>query len=242
MPSDILGVNVFNVKTGEFEFRPGPVFTQVLLADELNRATPRTQSALLEAMQERQATMDGLTRALPRPFVVLATLNPIEMEGTFPLPEGQLDRFMLRVRLGYPSHSEESEILVRFQDVVSAAPLQSVLKASQLSDLQAQVTKVMVDDTLRDYLLRIVEETRKSDELELGASPRASLALFKASQARAAIEGRSYVLPDDIKRLAGPVLSHRLIPSSQARLRGRRPDQILEDIVRAVPVPIQRRG
>jgi MoxR-like ATPase len=243
MPADILGVNVFNMKSGEFEFRPGPVFTQVLLADELNRATPRTQSALLEAMQERQATIDGRTRALPEPFLVLATLNPIEMEGTFPLPEGQLDRFMLRIRLGYPTHSEESEILARFQHVTSGSlPLEAVVTTAQLTALQEAVTHVRVDDTLRDYLLHIAEQTRRSDELELGASPRASLALFKASQALAAISGRSYVLPDDIKRLAGPVLAHRLIPGSQARLRGRRPAQILDDIVRGVPVPIQRQG
>ena len=243
MPADILGVNVYNIKSGQFEFRAGPIFTQVLLADELNRATPRTQSALLEAMQERQATMDGVTRPLPEPFLVLATLNPIEMEGTFPLPEGQLDRFMMRIRLGYPSHGEESEILARFQHVTTATPkIQSVIAAAELARLQSLVTDVMVDDTLRDYLLHIVEETRKSNELELGASPRASLALFKATQALAAVNGRSYVLPDDIKRLAEPVLAHRLIPNSQARLRGRRPAQILDDIVRGVPVPIQRRA
>ncbi|MBI2964891.1 MAG: MoxR family ATPase [Chloroflexi bacterium] len=243
MPADILGVNVYNMKSGQFEFRAGPVFTQVLLADELNRATPRTQSALLEAMQERQATMDGVTRPLPEPFLVLATLNPIEMEGTFPLPEGQLDRFMMRIRLGYPSHVEESEILARFQHVTTAIPkINSVLTAAELVKLQSLVTDVMIDDTLRDYLLHIVEETRKSNELELGASPRASLALYKATQAWAAVNGRSYVLPDDIKRLAEPVLAHRLIPNSQARLRGRRPAQILDDIVRGVPVPIQRRS
>jgi MoxR-like ATPase len=243
MPADILGVNVYNMKSGQFEFRAGPVFTQVLLADELNRATPRTQSALLEAMQERQATMDGVTRPLPAPFLVLATLNPIEMEGTFPLPEGQLDRFMMRIRLGYPSHAEESEILARFQHVTTATPkIDSVLTAAELAKLQSLVTDVMIDDTLRDYLLHIVEETRKSNELELGASPRASLALYKATLAWAAVNGRSYVLPDDIKRLAEPVLAHRLIPNSQARLRGRRPMQILDDIVRGVPVPIQRRA
>jgi MoxR-like ATPase len=243
MPADILGVNVFNMKSGEFEFRPGPVFTQVLLADELNRATPRTQSALLEAMQEQQATIDGRTRALPAPFLVLATLNPIEMEGTFPLPEGQLDRFMLRVRLGYPTHSEESEILLRFQHLTSSSlSLDPVVTTARLSALQEAVTHVRVDDALRDYLLHIAEQTRKSDELELGASPRASLALFKGAQALAAISGRNYVLPDDIKRLAGPVLVHRLIPGSQARLRGRRTAQILDDIIRGVPVPIQRQG
>jgi len=241
MPSDVLGVNVYNMKSGEFEFRPGPVFTQVLLADEVNRATPRTQSALLESMQERQATIDGTTHRLPSPFLVLATLNPIEMEGTFPLPEGQLDRFMLRITLGYPTHGEESEILARFQQsAVSPAALKPAITVSELAALQAAVTRIRVDQTLRDYLLRIVEATRKNDEIELGASPRASLALFKASQAYAAIHGRSYVLPDDIKRLTPPVLGHRLIPSSHARLRGRKPEHVLEDILRTVPVPIQR--
>ncbi|MBI4306050.1 MAG: MoxR family ATPase, partial [Chloroflexi bacterium] len=218
------------------------VFAQVLLADEVNRATPRSQSALLEAMQERQVTIDGITRALPEPFLVLATLNPIEMEGTFPLPEGQLDRFMLRISLGYPSHSEESEILERFHHATVVPPLEPVASMAELNGLREAVTTVIVDETLRDYLLRIVEATRKNDELQLGASPRASLSLYKATQAWAAIHGRAYVLPDDVKRLVGPVLNHRLIPNSHARLRGRRAPQVLDDILRNVPVPIQRQG
>ncbi len=240
MPADVLGVNVFNMRSSEFEFRPGPIFAQVLLADEINRATPRTQTALLEAMQERQTTIDGVTRPLPDPFIVLATLNPIEMEGTFPLPEAQLDRFMLRVSLGYPSHAEESEILLRFNDSATPDRLDPVMTAEQLMKAQESVPNVRVDETLRNYLLKIVEETRTAEELQLGASPRAALALYKTSQAWAAIHGRGYVIPDDIKYLATPVLAHRLIPGSQARLRGRRTEHILAAILQSVPVPIER--
>lgn len=240
MPGDVLGVNIFNMQSSEFEFRPGPIFCQVLLADEINRATPRTQTALLEAMQERQATIDGETRPLPDPFIVLATLNPIEMEGTFPLPEAQLDRFMLRISLGYPTRSEESEILLRFNDSAAPQRIDPVITDAELLEAQQTVTETRVDDTLREYLLGIVEATRNADDLMLGASPRAALALYKSAQAWAAIHGRGYVVPDDIKYLVEPVLAHRLIPSSQSRLQGRRSEVILDEILRSVPVPIER--
>ena len=240
MPGDVLGVNVLNMQTGGFDFRPGPIFTQVLLADEINRATPRTQTALLEAMQERQATIDGETRALPDPFIVLATLNPIEMEGTFPLPEAQLDRFMLRITLGYPTQSEESEILLRFNDPAVEPEISPIMHIDELNDAQHLVTTVRMDDTLRTYLLQVIDATRNTDELQLGASPRAAISLYRASQAWAAISGRSYVVPDDIKAMLSPVLSHRLIPSSQARLRGRGTDAILVECARGIPVPIER--
>ncbi len=240
MPGDVLGVNVFNMQTGKFEFRRGPIFSQVLLADEINRATPRTQAALLEAMQERQATIDGETMPLPDPFIVMATLNPIEMEGTFPLPEAQLDRFMLRVSLGYPSHPEEMEILLRFNDSATPDQLKPVVTAEELRGMQESVTHIRVDETLRDYLLKIVAATREPDGLQLGASPRAALALYKAAQAWAGIQGRGYVVPDDIKRMVSPVLAHRLMRNSQARLRGRLTEDILAEIMRNLPVPIER--
>lgn len=240
MPGDVLGVNIFNMQTSEFEFRPGPIFSQVLLADEINRATPRTQTALLEAMQERQATMDGVTRSLPEPFIVLATLNPIEMGGTFPLPEAQLDRFMLRVSLGYPSRSEETQILLRFGDSTRDIALEPVLSTGELDQAQRVVNQVQVDDTVRDYLLKIAEATRRSQDLDLGASPRAALALYRAAQAWAGIRGRAYVTPDDVKEMVFPVLGHRIIRSSQSRLRGRSGDEILSEILRDIPVPIER--
>ena len=240
MPGDVLGVNVLNMQTAGFDFRPGPIFTQVLLADEINRATPRTQTALLEAMQERQATIDGETRGLPDPFIVLATLNPIEMEGTFPLPEAQLDRFMVKITLGYPTQAEESEILLRFNNPAVDPEISPIMHIDDLNAAQHLVTTVKMDDTLRTYLLQVVEATRNTDELQLGASPRAAIALYRASQAWAAILGRSYVVPDDIKAMLSPVLSHRLIPSSQARLRGRGTDAILVECARGIPVPIER--
>jgi MoxR-like ATPase len=240
MPGDVLGVNVLNIQTSTFDFRPGPIFTQVLLADEINRATPRTQTALLEAMQERQATIDGDTMGLPDPFIVLATLNPIEMEGTFPLPEAQLDRFMLRITLGYPSQAEESEILLRFNNPAVEPEINAIMHIDELNSAQHLVTTVRMDDTLRTYLLQVVGATRQTDELQLGASPRAAISLYRASQAWAAIAGRSYVVPDDIKAMLSPVLTHRLIPSSQARLRGRTTDAILDECMRGIPVPIER--
>ena len=240
MPTDVLGVNFYNQRTSDFEFRNGPIFSQLLLADEINRATPRTQSSLLEAMQERQATVDGETRMLPEPFLVMATQNPIEMEGTFPLPEAQLDRFMLRIRLGYPTPEEESDILLRFERESDPPELDAVADVEELKDMQSQVNGVLVDDTIRQYIVDILQASRTNQSLTLGASPRAGLALFRASQARAALDGRDFVTPDDVKVLASPVLSHRLIVASNARLRGRTAGQIVREILAGIPVPIER--
>ena len=240
MPTDVLGVNFYNQRTGDFQFRGGPIFSQMLLADEINRATPRTQSSLLEAMQERQATVDGETRPLPEPFLVMATQNPIEMEGTFPLPEAQLDRFMLRIRLGYPTPEEESDILLRFERDFEPPEIDAVIDAAELSEMQALVNQVLVDDAVRMYIVDIIQSSRTNQSLTLGASPRAGLALYKTSQARAALDGRDFVTPDDVKELALPVLSHRLIVASNARLRGRTAGQIVRDILAGVSVPIER--
>ncbi len=238
MPIDVLGVNFYNQKSGDFEFRPGPIFSQVLLADEINRATPRTQSALLEAMQERQTTVDGVTMPLPDPFLVMATQNPIELEGTFPLPEAQLDRFMVRIRLGYPSEDEESEILQRFErdGLLSLDP---VTDAGELVGVQEMVTRVRVEESVRRYAVRIVHATREHRTLMLGASPRAALALYKTAQARAAIDGRDFVTPDDVKALASPVLAHRMILTSNARVRGHTADQALAEVLSSVAVPVE---
>lgn len=240
VPGDVLGVNFYNASKGEFEFREGPVFSQILLADEINRATPRTQSALLEAMQERQASIDGVTLGLPEPFMVMATLNPVEMEGTFPLPEAQLDRFMVRASLGYPDRSEESSMLDRFRAGENPDAIQSSATAEELISARNTVDSVTVNDTVRDYLLDIIEGTRRSTSLRLGASPRASLALQHAAQGWAAMNGRSYVLPDDVKYLAVPVLAHRLLAETTTELRGQATAQIVGDIVEATPVPIER--
>ena len=240
VPADVLGVNFYNQSKSEFEFRPGPVFSQVLLADEINRATPRTQSALLEAMQERQVSIDGVTRELPEPFMVMATLNPVEMEGTFPLPEAQLDRFMIRASLGYPERNEESSMLDRFKAGESLNPVQPVATSDEVLSAQKIIDGVKVDDTVRDYLLDIIDNTRTSASLRLGASPRASLALQHAAQGRAAMNGRSYVLPDDVKELAVPVLAHRLLAETSTQLRGQATDQIVRDITESTPVPIER--
>ncbi len=240
MPTDVLGVNFFNQQSSEFEFRAGPIFSQVVLADEINRATPRTQSALLEAMQERQATVDGVTRRLREPFLVLATQNPIELEGTFPLPEAQLDRFMIRAKLGYPTEEEESDILLRFQRDTTLPDLDPVTGESEMREMQEAVTSVRVDDIVRAYIVAIVRATRMNDGLTLGASPRAALALYKTSQARAALDGRDYVTPDDVKALAEIVLAHRLILTSNSRLRGRTAEQIVAEVLHSTPVPIER--
>ena len=240
MPTDVLGVNFYNQRTGDFQFRGGPIFSQMLLADEINRATPRTQSSLLEAMQERQATVDGETRPLPEPFLVMATQNPIEMEGTFPLPEAQLDRFMLRIRLGYPTPEEESDILLRFERDFEPPEIDAVIDAAELSEMQALVNQVLVDDAVRMYIVDIIQSSRTNQSLTLGASPRAGLALYKTSQAHAALNGRDFVTPDDVKELALPVLSHRLIVASNARLRGRTAGQVLREILAGVSVPIER--
>ncbi len=239
LPSDVTGLSWFNQKTQEFEFRPGPIMSQVVLADEINRATPRTQSALLEAMQERQVTADGVTRPLPRPFLVLATQNPIELEGTFPLPEAQIDRFLLRIAIGYPSQVEENELLERFRVDDPLPALQPVVTPDEILALQAARREVRVVEPVRDYVVRVARATRENAEIDLGASPRATLALYQAAQAWAAIQGRAFVIPDDVKRMAPYVLCHRLMVSSQAQLRGRTPEELVADVVSAVPVPVE---
>jgi MoxR-like ATPase len=238
LPSDITGSNVFNQRSAEFEFRPGPIFTQILLADEINRATPRSQSALLEAMEERQVTSDGVTHRLEEPFFLLATQNPIELEGTFPLPEAQLDRFLLRVTLGYPSHADEFEILRRFEHDADAV-LEPVTNSTELVELQRQRASILVSDDVRSYLVAVARETRTDPRLRLGASPRATLALHRACQARALLHDRDYVLPDDVKALAVPVLAHRLILDPAARLRGTSTEEILAEIVERLAVPVE---
>ena len=239
LPSDVVGINFFNLKSQEFEYRPGPLVAQIVLADEINRATPRTQSAMLEAMQERTITVDGETMALPRPFLVMATQNPIELEGTFPLPEAQMDRFLMRIRLGYPSIAEEEDILLRYEQADPLVGLQSVMSGGALLALARQRQGVRVEASVRNYIVRIVHATRGHAAVELGASPRGSLALYQTSQALAAIRGRDFVLPDDVKSLAPHVLTHRLILSSQMKLRGRTPEQIVQEIVAATPAPVE---
>jgi MoxR-like ATPase len=239
LPSDVTGLNWFNQKSQEFEFRPGPVTSQVVLADEINRATPRTQSALLEAMQERQVTVDGVTRPQPRPFLVLATQNPVELEGTFPLPEAQIDRFMLCVAIGYPSEEDENVILDRFRKHDPLEELEAVTTPEEIIKLQEERRDIRVEATVRSYIVKVARETREHPEIELGASPRATLALYQSAQAWAAIQGRAYVLPDDVKTMAPYVLTHRLMIAPQAQLRGRRPEELIGDIVDSVPVPVE---
>ena len=238
LPNDVTGVSIFNQKSGEFEFKPGPIFVNILLADEINRATPRTQSALLEAMQEQQVTVDGVTRDLPRPFLVLATQNPIEYEGTFPLPEAQLDRFLMRLSLGYPSRIDERQILVNLRREHPITKLGKVIDGHELLSLQKRIWDVNVDDTLQDYIVALAEATRNHPDLALGVSPRGSLALLKTSQALAAIRGRDYVIPDDIKTLVPLTLSHRLILKPEAELRGRTAHTILEDVLEKTPLDL----
>ena len=238
MPSDITGINYYNQKSGEFEFRPGPIIAQIVLADEINRATPRTQSALLEAMAERQLTIDDITITLPVPFLVIATQNPIELEGTFPLPEAQLDRFMLRLRLGYPTEDEEEAMLTRFQTADPLNDLAAVVGASDITELQETVRQVHLDPVLRNYLVQLVQATRTHADVELGASPRATLGLYRCSQALSAIRGRDYVTPDDLKPLAPLALSHRMILRSQARLRERTPESVIDEILAQIQVPV----
>jgi MoxR-like ATPase len=236
LPNDVTGVSVFNQQTGQFEFRPGPIFVNILLADEINRATPRTQSALLEAMQEQQVTIDGVTRALPRPFLVIATQNPIEYEGTFPLPEAQLDRFLMRLTMGYPSLTDEKTILTNLQREHPVNSLGQVVDGLQLPSLQRQVWEIHVDDSLQDYIVRLVAATRAHPDLTLGGSPRASLALFKSAQALAAVRGRDHVIPDDIKYLVPFTLMHRLIARPEAELRGRTVQVVLNEILQKIPL------
>jgi len=238
LPADITGTYVYNVKSGDFELRKGPVFTNILLADEINRAPPKTQAALLEAMQERQTTLDGKTHSLQNPFIVMATQNPIEYEGVYPLPEAQLDRFLVRLQLGYPTRTEEVEIMRRRmlraqEDIV----LDPVADSQTMLDLQKTVEEIHVDDDVLGYVADIVQATRAQRQIEIGASPRGSLAIFKLSRARAVYHGRDYVIPDDVKEVAAPALVHRLIMKAESWVKGTNPSQVLDDILKTIPVP-----
>jgi MoxR-like ATPase len=239
LPSDVTGIFYFNQKTQEFEFRPGPVLSQVLLADEINRATPRTQSALLEAMQERQVTVDVETMALPRPFLVIATQNPIELEGTFPLPEAQVDRFLMKIVIGYPTVEEENAIMLRFQHTNPLDTLQPVVEAADILAMQAQVRQVRVEESVRRYIVDVARATREHKDVLVGVSPRGTMALYHTVQALAAIRGRDYVIPDDVKYLAPNVLTHRIIINPKTRLRGRTQADVITDIVETVAVPVE---
>lgn len=236
LPSDVTGVSVYNQKTGEFEFRPGPIMAQIVLADEINRTSPKTQSALLECMEEGQMTLDGITHKLPRPFLVLATQNPIEYEGTFPLPEAQLDRFLMRVRLGYPTFEEEKLIVDRARQPL-LDELEQVVTSETVIELQRQVRTIHVDASIEDYIVRLVQATRDHKDIYLGASPRGSISLYRTSQALAMIRKRDYVTPDDVKEMAPLVLSHRLIVKPEAQLRGAGAEQLLAEIMTQVRVP-----
>jgi MoxR-like ATPase len=238
LPADITGTYIYNVKSGDFELRKGPVFTNVLLADEINRAPPKTQAALLEAMQERQTTLDGKTHLLQDPFIVMATQNPIEYEGVYPLPEAQLDRFLVRLQVGYPTRTEEVEIMLRRmsraqEDVV----LDPVADSATMLDLQKTVEGIHVDDDVLGYIADLVQATRAQRQIEIGASPRGSLAIFKLSRARAVFHGRDYVIPDDVKEVAIPALAHRLIMKAESWVKGTTPNQVIEDILKTIPVP-----
>ncbi len=237
LPSDVTGVSIYNQNSQAFEFRSGPIFAQIVLVDEINRATPKTQAALLEAMEERQVTVDGITHRLPSPFLVLATQNPIEYEGTFPLPEAQLDRFLLRVRIGYPDPADEIEILERQRIQHPVESLEAVISLEELMEVIAAVKQVYVSEVLKRYVVDLVNRTRQHEDVYLGSSPRGSLGLFRVSQVLAAQTGRSYILPDDIKRAAVPVLAHRVIVGPAARLRELTAERIVEEILDALPVP-----
>jgi len=237
LPTDVTGASIFNQKTSEFEFRPGPVFAQLVLADEINRTTPRTQAALLEAMAERRVTVDGITHELTPPFLVVATQNPVDHEGTFPLPEAQLDRFLMRFTLGYPNMEEELKMLALLQHGHPLDQLSPVVAADELIACQQAVREIHVDDKVRHYMLQIIHDTRESEELALGASPRASIALFRTSQAMAAVRGRTFVQPDDVKRVAGPVLTRRLILKPETRLRKITADYVLSEVIAEIAVP-----
>ncbi len=238
LPADITGTYVYNMKSGDFELRKGPVFTNILLADEINRAPPKTQAALLEAMQERQTTLDGKTHSLQDPFIVMATQNPIEYEGVYPLPEAQLDRFLVRLQVGYPTRTEEAEIMrrrmLRGQENVILEP---VADSQTILDLQKTVEEIHVDDDVLGYIADIVQATRAQRQIEIGASPRGSLAIFKLSRARAVFHGRDYVIPDDVKEVAAPALVHRLIMKAESWVKGTSPNQVLDDILKTIPVP-----
>ena len=239
LPSDLTGIYYFNQRSQEFEFRPGPLMAQILLADEINRATPRTQSALLEAMQERQVTVDIATHALPRPFLVMATQNPIELEGTFPLPEAQLDRFLMKVALGYPDAADENAMLVRFERDDPLDTLSAVVGPDDILAMQSDVRRVRVEASVRQYVVDVCRATRQHADILLGASPRATLALYRVCQARAAIAGRDFVIPDDVKAMSAHVLTHRLVVNPQTRLRGRTPEDVVGEVVNTVRVPVE---
>jgi len=237
LPSDVTGVSIYNQKTGNFEFRAGPIMAQIVLADEINRATPKTQSALLEAMEETQITIDGATYRLPEPFMVMATQNPIEYEGTFPLPEAQLDRFMMNIKLGYPNASDEMNILDTHQFHHPLDDLEQIMVAEELVVIQKQIRSIHVDPSIREYIVAIANATRNHNNIYLGSSPRGSLALYRASQALAAIRGRGYVIPDDVKLLTKPTLGHRIIVTPAARVRAITSTSVLDEILQSVPVP-----
>lgn len=240
LPSDVTGLSIYNQKTQEFEFRPGPIMSQVVLADEINRATPKTQSSLLECMEERQATIDGVTHAMPDPFLVIATQNPIEYEGTFALPEAQLDRFMLRIRLGYPQPLEEIVILDEQKRTHPLEELGEVCSVEELRELQAAAREIYVDQTVSDYIVRLVSATRVHPDVYLGASPRGSIALYRAGQALAGLLGRDYVIPDDIKALAEPALAHRLIIKTASTIHDVSPGQVVRELLESTPIEAVR--
>ena len=237
LPTDITGVSIYNQQSGEFEFREGPIIAQMVLADEVNRATPKTQSAMLEAMDERQVTVEGITHSVPSPFMVMATQNPVEYEGTFPLPEAQLDRFLIIIRLGYPTIEEELEIIERQQMAHPIETLETVATAQEVMDLQHTIRTIYVDDLVKEYIVNLTNATRSHPDVSLGASPRASLAMYRGGQAVALIRGRDFVLPDDVKELALPMLSHRMIVSPAARMRGVSSPDVVETILEQTPVP-----
>jgi MoxR-like ATPase len=239
LPSDITGIHFFNQKSCEFEFRPGPVIANIVLVDEINRATPRTQSSLLECMEERQVTVDGVTMPLPQPFMVIATQNPVELQGTFPLPEAQLDRFLLKLVIGYPNLEDEDVMLLRFERSNPLEQLSAVTSASEIMDIRRQVQEIYVESSVRRYILEVIGKTRTHPSIALGGSPRASLSLYRASQALAFIQGRDFVLPDDVKRLAAPVLGHRLILSTEAYLHNTSKEELIADILSTLPVPAE---
>jgi MoxR-like ATPase len=239
LPSDVTGIYFFNQRTSEFEFRPGPILASIVLADEINRATPRTQSSLLEAMEERHVTVEGVTYPTPRPFMVLATQNPVELEGTFPLPEAQLDRFMLRLNIGYPTMEEEEQIILAQGSGHPIEQLEPVVAPQTVLALRDQLAQVHVAPDVRRYVTRLVRSTRDHEQIELGVSPRGSLALYHGAQAFAMIHDREFVTPDDVKYLAQPVLAHRIIPSPEARLRGRSAEDLIAEVTSAVPVPVE---
>ena len=239
LPSDVTGIYFYNQREQEFVFRSGPIFSQILLADEINRATPRTQSSLLEAMQERQVTVDIATHPLPRPFLVMATQNPIELEGTFPLPEAQLDRFLMRIKIGYPDENQENDILLRFERQDPLETLEPVVQPEEILEMQQQIRQVRVEESVRNYVVNVCRTTRNHPDIDLGASPRATMGLYRTAQALAAVRGREFVIPDDVKEMAPYVLTHRLIVDPQTRLRGRRPEDVLREVVDTVAVPVE---